>query len=143
MCYHFSMRLLKTLIVLCIAVRAVSASAQDIACHEPLKPMLRAEMFFGRNVVGKLRVSERQWAQFVQSELAARFPGGLTVIDGRGRWRDPANGTTVSEPTKIVIAVAPDDPATHEAIAAAADAYKQRFKQKSVGIVTRTVCAAF
>ncbi|MGB7258581.1 MAG: DUF3574 domain-containing protein [Pseudolabrys sp.] len=137
------MRWLKALIAIGFAVQAAAASAQDIACHEPLKPMLRAEMFFGRNVVGKLRVSERQWAQFVQTELAARFPGGLTVIDGRGRWRDPARGVTVSEPSKIVIAVAPDEAGTREAIAAAAEAYKQRFKQKSVGIVTRTVCAAF
>ncbi|HVV61565.1 MAG TPA: DUF3574 domain-containing protein [Pseudolabrys sp.] len=137
------MRWLKTSIAVFLAVQASSALAQDAACPAPLKPMLRVEMFFGRNIVGKLRVSERQWTQFVQTELAARFPGGLTVLDGRGRWRDPAHGTTVSEPSKVVIAVAPDNASMREAIAAAAEAYKQRFKQKSVGIVTGTVCAAF
>jgi hypothetical protein len=39
--------------------------------------------------------------------------------------------------------VTADAAAAHERIAAATAAYKKRFNQKSVGIVTRMMCAAF
>ena len=105
--------------------------------------MLRAELLFGRNIGGRLGVSDRQWRRFLDREIAPRFAGGLTVIDAQGRWRDPVSGRIVHEPAKIVIVVTADDAAARERIAAAAAAYKQRFKQQSVGVVTRSVCAAF
>jgi hypothetical protein len=115
--------------------------AQEIVCHDPLKPMLRAELFFGRNIGGKLGVSEPAWARFLTRELTPLFPDGLTVIDGKGQWRD--GGMIVREPSKVVIVVTADDAAAREHIAAAAAAYIKRFDQRSVGIVTRPVCAAF
>jgi len=70
MCYHFSMQWLKGLIAVCFVVQAFSASAQETPCRAPAKPMLRAEMFFGRNVGGRLGVSEAKWMRFVARELA-------------------------------------------------------------------------
>jgi len=105
--------------------------------------MLRAEPFFGSTVAGRHSVSERRWAQLLKREIALRFPGGPIAIEAHGKWRDPQRGTLVRELAKIVIVVTTDDVSARERIEAAAAAYKQRFKQKSVGIVTRSVCAAF
>ena len=116
----------------------VSAAAQD--CAAPLKPMLRAELYFGRGI-SQRGVSDVQWARFAAEVLTAQFPGGLTVLEGRGQWRDA--GRIIRERSTVVIAVLPEGPRGRERIAAAADAYKTRFHQKSVGIVTQTVCAAF
>ncbi len=102
--------------------------------------MLRAELYFGRNMAG-WQVNEAQWAQFVRSELSQRFPDGLTVLDARGQR--PEGNRLVRERSKVVIAVLPDSAEARERIAAAAEAYKTRFHQKSIGIVTQTVCAAF
>jgi len=121
---------------------ACAAQGQEAPCTAPAKPLMRAEMYFGRNIGGHLGVGARQWARFVARELTPRFPGGFTVIDGQGQWRGPS-GAIVHEPSKIVIVFAPDNIRLHEAVAAAAVAYKQRFKQDSVAVVTRPVCVAF
>lgn len=135
------MQRLKGFIVATAVALALPGSAQEIACREPAKPMLHAELMFGRNIGGRLGVNEQQWAQFVARELAPRFPDGLTVLDARGQWRDGER--IVREPSKLVVIVTADNAAARERLAAAAAAYKQRFQQKSVGIVTRSVCAAF
>lgn len=128
--------------LLAAGLLASAAQAQDIACVAPAKPMLRAEMMFGRNVDGRPGVTEAGWRQFVVRELTPRFPDGLTVIDARGQWRD-ANGAPVRERAKLVIVVTADDSGSRARIAAAAAAYKARFRQKSVGVLMRPVCAAF
>jgi hypothetical protein len=69
-----------------------------------------------------------------------RFPG-LTILDAQGAWRE--NEREVREKTKLVIVALPDTAANREQIAAAAEAYKKRFRQMSVGIMTQLVCASF
>ncbi len=133
---------LKYLLVAAMLALASAAHAQEASCAAPAKPMLRAEIYFGRNIGGHLGVGERQWARFVARELTPRFPDGLTVIDGQGQWRGPL-GSIVHEPSKIVIVLGADAALLRERVAAAAAAYKQRFKQDSVAVVTRAVCAAF
>lgn len=133
---------LKVFIVAAAVALAGPAAAQDIVCHDPLKPMLRAELFFGRAIANGHRVSEAQWARFLARELTPRFPDGLTVLDGQGQWRD-GGGAIMREPSTIVIVVTANDVPARAALAAVAEAYKQRFKQKSVGIVVQPVCVAF
>jgi len=137
------MQWLKGLIVACFLAQASAASAQDFACRAPSQPMLRAEMYFGRNVGNRIVVTEAKWARFVARELVPRFPDGLTVLDSRGWWRDPAGRAVANEPGKVVIVFAADDAATRERVDAVAAAYKTQFRQQSVGIVTRPACAAF
>lgn len=142
-CYLFRMGKLKAFIVAAAIALAGPAAAQDIICHDPSKPMLRAELLFGLAIANGHRVSEAQWTRYVARELTPRFPDGLTVLDGQGQWRDGARGPIMREPSRIVVVVTANDAAARAALSAAAEAYKQRFKQKSVGIVTRPVCAAF
>jgi hypothetical protein len=132
----------KGLLIAAMLALSSAAQGQEAACPAPAKPMLRAEIYFGRNVGGRLGVGERQWTRFVTRELTPRFPDGLTIIDGQGQWRGPS-GAIVHEPSKIVIVLVPEEAPVREHIAAAAAAYKQRFKQDSVAIVTRAVCVAF
>lgn len=131
----------KAFLVLLLASLARAAGAQDLSCPGPLKPMLRTELFFGRHAGDRLAVSDKQWTRFVARELTPRFPDGLTVLDGTGQWRD--GGRVMREPSKIVIVVTAADAEARERIAAATKAYVARFRQKSVGVVTQPVCAAF
>lgn len=129
----------KAILALLLVSLAMPALAQQ-TCIPPLKPMLRVEFYFGRTIVHHAPVSDRAWARFVTTELTPRFPG-LTVLDARGAWRDGKRERR--EASKLVIVVTKEDPAAREAIAAVSDAYKRRFHQTSVGIVTQPVCAAF
>jgi hypothetical protein len=133
---------LKPFLAAVLILLAPAAFAQPLACPAPEKAMLRAELYFGRSTGGAHGVSEHQWADFLAKELTARFPDGLTVLDAHGQWRDK-DGHMVSEKSKVVTVIAPNAEPTYEHIGAAAAAYKLRFRQKSVLIVTRPVCAEF
>jgi hypothetical protein len=98
---------------------------------------------FGRSIAGHLRVGGAAWSRFLAREITPRFPDGLTVLDAAGQWRDPVGGRLVREPGKMVIIVTADEAPASERIAAIVAAYKQRFRQRSVGVVSRSVCAAF
>lgn len=113
------------------------------SCAAPLRPMQRIELMFGRNVRGHTGVGDAAWTRFLAREITPRFPGGLTVVDAAGQWQDPATGRIAREPSRLVIVVTAGDAPADEKIAAIVAAYKQRFHQKSVGVVAGAVCAAF
>jgi hypothetical protein len=143
MCYHFFMQRQKVFMFVMALVLASPALAQQQACRAPLKPMLRAEMYFGRDIQGEQIVSDREWARFLAHELTPRFPHGLTVADGWGEWRNGGTGALVREPSKVVVIVAAEADDLRARIDTVADAYKEKFKQESVGIVLQPVCATF
>jgi hypothetical protein len=120
------------------------AFAQGPPCHAPALPMLRIELMFGRNVGDDLAVTEDAWAGFLASEVVPRFPDGFSVVDAAGPRTDkPTANLFLSEPSKIVIIIAPDGPETEQRIAAVEAAYKKQFQQQSVVVATRSVCASF
>jgi hypothetical protein len=117
------------------------ANAQDAACPAAQQSMQQIELMFGRNIAGRLGVSEAAWARFLAREVTPRFPEGLSVLNAAGQWQDKDRGRVVHEPSKLVIIVTADDP--RDKIAAIVAAYKQKFRQQSVGVISRPVCAAF
>src|SRR6266481_3423121 len=131
-------------IVACsLAAISVFASTQAVACNAPQRPMQQIELMFGRSIAGRFRVGEAAWSRFLAREITPRFPDGLTVLDASGQSRDPVGGRMVREPSKMVIIVAADDAPARDRIAAIVAAYKQRFRQRSVGVISRSVCASF
>ena len=131
-------------IVACSLVAiSVFAGTQAVACDAPLRPMQQIELMFGRDIAGHLGVGKAAWSRFLAREIMPRFPDGLTVLDAAGQWRDPIRGRLVREPSKMVIVVTAEDAATRDRIAAIVAAYKLRFRQRSVGVISHPVCAAF
>jgi hypothetical protein len=98
--------------------------------------MLRAELFFGRNADGRLRVGDSDWRAFAAGPLADRFPG-FTVVEATGFWQRE------EEPSKIVLVIAENSPVTRAGLTAVTDEYKRRFAQESVLLATTPTCAAF
>jgi len=106
--------------------------------------MLVAELFFGRDRAGGKVVSDAEWADFLAQTVTPNFPDGLTVFDGYGQWRNPATGAIGRNPgVKIVLIAAMRSADLPGRLAAVIDAYKARFHQQSVGLITRDSCAAF
>jgi hypothetical protein len=120
-----------------------AATAQSPDCHSGFASRQVAQLLFGRNIGGRLGVSEAQWERFVDREISARFPDGLTVLDAKGAWRDPVRKTLVHEPSKLVEIVLPGMPDDGERLAQIAAAYKSRFRQQSVAIVVQGACVSF
>jgi hypothetical protein len=102
-----------------------------------------AELVFGRvSSDGTGGVSEADFADFLDKDVSPRFPDGLTVIDAEGRWKPPA-GSTIHEPAKIVMIVLPGHLDDHAKLDAVRSAYKTRFHQQSVLLMTHGDCVSF
>ena len=117
------------------------AAAQDLACRAAQKPMVVIDLMFGRNIGGRLGVTEARWSRFLADEITPRFPDGLTVVDASGQWRAPGARRIVRERSKLVIIVAAAD--AQDKVDAIVDAYKRKFRQQSVGVVVRPACVSF
>jgi hypothetical protein len=124
-------------------IASAPAGAQGVACTAPQQSMQQVELMFGRNIGGRLGVSEAAWSRFLAREVTPRFPDGLSVLDASGQWQDKERGRVVREPSKLVIIVTADDAPARDKLAAIVTAYKQQFRQQSVGMISRPVCAAF
>jgi len=105
--------------------------------------MAVAELFFGRSISGRAPLTDPEWAEFAAQTITPNFPDGFTVFDGEGQWRSPRTGRVAHERTKILLVAAKPEPHLAQRLAAVIDAYKLRFHQQSVGLVTGEACAAF
>ncbi|MFL9827536.1 DUF3574 domain-containing protein [Rhodoplanes sp. SY1] len=128
------------------------AVTPTVTCPAGEAASVVTELFLGRDAGGRRVVTQAHFADFLAREVTPRFPDGLTVYDARGQWRD-ATGRITREATKVLLILAPAQepsadtdpkrPSRAEKIAAIVDAYKRRFRQKSVLVLTRPVCARF
>lgn len=130
--------------VLALLASAPGSLAEPAAqCMLGLKPMTVAELFFGGNVGSRLGISNAEFNRFVAGEITSRFPDGLTVLDAHGQWRDPQRMTLAREASKVVVIAFSEGSADDGRLQKIVDAYKDRFNQKSVGILVRTACGSF
>ncbi len=118
------------------------ATARDSCPLAGQTAMTQAELFFGLSIKGRGPVTAREWQRFTADTLTRTFPLGFTVYDGTGQWMDSARHRVVRERSKVVVVVA-DNAGLGDKLTRVAGAYKARFHQQSVGIITRPVCAAF
>jgi hypothetical protein len=138
------MRIAPTLVFGSALLAAVnSVAAQPVRCRGDLKARHVAELMFGRDIAGKVGVSEAAWARFVATEMTPRFPDGLTITDAIGQWRDRHNGTIVHEPSKRVEIVLPGHSDDTRRLQAIVTAYKRQFHQQSVGLIVQSACVQF
>jgi len=105
--------------------------------------MLIAEIFFGRKIKGGGFVTDAKWTKFAAEIVTPNFPDGFTAYDASGQWRDPQTGTIARDPTKVLVVAVKRSPELAGRLQAVMDAYKTRYHQQSVGIVTRDSCADF
>jgi Protein of unknown function (DUF3574) len=107
------------------------------------KPMLQADLFFGRDIAGQGRVSDAQWADFLRQQVTPRFPEGLTVTAAFGQWHDARTSRITREPSFLVRIVIADTPETLSRLTEIRAVYIRRFHQQSVGLTLTTTCASF
>jgi hypothetical protein len=115
---------------------STQAPAEECAADSPEvadEPFVRTELFFGTARPDGTAVTEEEWIVFLDREITTRFPDGLTVMTGSGRWRE-ADGDVVQERSMLVILLYPreaaaDSSAKIELIRAA---YEEAFEQESV-----------
>lgn len=105
--------------------------------------MLQADLLFGRDIAGLGHVTDAQRAAFLANVVTPRFPDGFTYWDTDGQWRDRATGRIVREASFVIRIVADDTADTRTKLAEIRQAYRERFRQESVGITLVSACASF
>ncbi|HVI30742.1 DUF3574 domain-containing protein [Phenylobacterium sp.] len=115
---------------------------QEPACPAGQEHLRTAQLFFGRSVGQTPTVSEAAFDQFVDQEITPRFPDGLTILDGGGQWRGSEN-QLIREAAKVVLIVLPRKGDAPQKINAVRDAYKKRFSQETVLLITQAACVSF
>lgn len=141
-CLHLGV--LPVIILLLAGITACAPRAPSAACLLPAEQrMLVAELFFGRAIRGRAPLSDTEWAEFAAETITPNFPDGFTAFDGEGQWRNPQTGHIAHEQTRILLVAAPPTPDLAHRLASVIEAYKARFHQQSVGIITRDACASF
>ena len=94
--------------------------------------MTATRLYFGASMPGGRTVSDAAWRGFLASEITPRFPEGLTVLDGRGQWRDTKTGRILRERSRVLLVLHKGGTKAKAALAAIVARYKARFGQQSV-----------
>lgn len=118
------------------------ASVKHDACPKGQERLRTAQLFFGRNAGDKPRVSETEFRRYVDEELTPRFPDGLTILDGGGQWKGEEN-KLIREASKVVLIVLTKGSDQQPRLDAARAAYKTRFNQDAVMLITQPACVSF
>ncbi|MDQ1118244.1 hypothetical protein QE438_001860 [Pseudoxanthomonas sp. SORGH_AS 997] len=122
------------------APAAVSATLQGDALRPAqASGWVRSELYFGVGVEegpgGRHEdqpISEAQWRAFLDKEVTARFPDGLTVLDGYGQWLFRGAAAPERLKTKVLVILHEDTPQRRADIEAIRLAWKQATGHQSV-----------
>ena len=113
-------------------------------CHITLKGRMhmRTELVFGMSRSAGADISELEFQRFVDEHVTPRFPEGLTIVTGNGRFKD-ARGNLVQETSKLLVVLYPFGGQRSQQIEEIRSAYRARFQQQSVLRIDEMQCVSF
>mgnify|MGYP002652851323 FL=1 len=77
-------------------------------------------------------ITEERWRAFLDKEVTARFPDGLTVLDAYGQWLFRGDASPNRLRTKVLVVLHEDTPQRRADIEAIRLAWKQQTQHQSV-----------
>ena len=101
----------------------------------------RTELYFGLSKPNGV-VTEEEFQNFINTEVTPRFPNGLTLLSGKGQFRDLTE-TLIKEGTKLLILLYTFNNESSIAVEQIREAYKKKFQQESVIRVDEIACVSF
>lgn len=102
----------------------------------------RTELFFGLSRTGAPDISEAEFQNFIDTQVTPRFPDGLTLLSGKGQFRNAA-GSIVQEGSKLLILLYPFGRQASAAVDSIRNEYKGMFQQESVLRIDEPTCVSF
>ncbi|WP_404785333.1 DUF3574 domain-containing protein [Altericista sp. CCNU0014] len=104
----------------------------------------RTELFFGLGKSNGSEVTEAEFQSFLSREVTPRFPDGLTLLSGRGQFKD-SGGSIDREPFKLLILLYPIEKfaRSSQSVEQIRQAYKTVFQQESVLRTDGQSCISF
>jgi hypothetical protein len=104
----------------------------------------RTELFLGSSKTDGTEVTDSEFQGFVDREITPRFPDGLTVLAGKGQFKN-SRQVIVRESSRLLILLYPlgkgND--SNRKIEEIREGYKKTFQQESVLRTDDLSCASF
>lgn len=113
-----------------------------MGCASGFNRAATVDLLFGRNMGAVEVVSDAQWQQFVDEEIAPRFVSGFTIFDGKGQWQGD-DGQVSRERSKLLHLVLRVNTRQSADVRAVRDAYMRRFHQEAVLLTVTPACVSF
>lgn len=126
-------------------VPTLASTFSQFCKHLPSSRLfVKTELFFGLGKPDGSEVTELEFQQFLTHEVTPQFPDGLTLLSGRGQFKD-ARGQVVKEPANLLILLYPFEQLNNhnQRIEQVRKAYKTIFQQGSVLRTDELICASF
>jgi hypothetical protein len=97
-----------------------------------VRPFVRTELYFGTARPNGV-VTEAQFRQFIDDEVAPRFPDGLTIVKADGQLRGEY-GALIKEPSFVLVLLYPYEQFAEGSrrIECVRTLYREQFEQQSV-----------
>ena len=102
---------------------------------------IKTELYFGLSKPGGV-VGDDDFNEFIDTAVTPRFPDGLTLLRGRGQFRD-ASGTIVEEGSRLLILLYPFSKTASNRVDRIREEYITAFQQQSVLRVDEMSCVSF
>src|SRR5262245_16067057 len=112
---------------------AAAAAAKKDATRFESDAFVRTELFFGSERASLPEVSAEEFKQFLDVAVTPCFPDGLTLLTGKGQFRE-SDGQIVQETSFVLVLLYPQETRkeSNVKIEALRTLYKDHFLQQSV-----------
>lgn len=114
-----------------------------ILCSCSTTRMIQTDLYFGQTWPDGRTITETEWTNFRNNQIAKVFKEGSTVIKASGNWLDPETHKLITEPSYVVIYYHKRSSQISQQIDSLRHWYKTLFQQQSVLRVDRKVKASF
>ena len=114
-----------------------------ILCSCSTTRMVETDLYFGQTRPDGSAITEMEWQNFRDNQIAKVFNKGCTVIKASGNWLDPETHKLITEPSYLVINHHKKSSEISQQIDSLRYWYKTMFQQQSVLRVDKKSEASF
>jgi hypothetical protein len=112
-------------------------------CPPQWQSMTRNELIFGLSRPDGTPVTASEWSAFVDGVITPALPGGFSVFEAQGQWRDPRSGRIVREPSRVLLVWAPPSVDVTQKLDTIRTEYRRLLQQESVIAAHAAACVQF
>jgi hypothetical protein len=105
--------------------------------------MVETDLYFGQTRPDGSMITETEWKNFRENQIAKVFKEGCTVISASGNWLDPVSHKLITEPSYVVIYNYKRSSQKSQEIDSLRSRYKNMFQQQAVLRVDKKAKATF
>ena len=125
----------------CVSVSETKAAGLAMACLEG-EPMVETMLFLGMARPNGM-VSQAEFNQFIDAEVATRWKEGFTILEASGLWFSEQRHITEREPSRVLVRFHDGNASASADIEAIRNAYIKAFTQDAVLRTDRMACTDF